>query len=77
MALPGKVLLTIYDPAQMRVVASLPQSRVAQLAEPPAMRIELPSLPENLRWQQAASVTVLPTADAGGQACRYGWPCRR
>lgn len=68
MALPGKTLLTIYDPAEMRVVASLPQSRVAQLAKPPVARIELPSLPDNQRWQQAASVTVLPTADAGSQS---------
>lgn len=76
MALPGKVLLTIYDPAQMRVVASLPQSRVAQLAKPPVVRVELPSLPENQRWQQAASVNVLPTADAGSQSVqvRLGLP---
>jgi RND family efflux transporter MFP subunit len=76
MALPGKILLTLYDPAQMRVVASLPQSRVAQLAKPPAVRIELPSLPESQRWQQAVAVTVLPTADAGSQSVqvRLGLP---
>lgn len=68
MALPGKTLLTIYDPAEMRVVASLPQSRVAQLAAPPVARVELPALPEERRWLPATSVSVLPTADAGSQS---------
>lgn len=68
MALPGKVLLTIYDPGEMRVVASLPQSRVAQLAAQPVVRLELPAMPEDRRWLQASSVTVLPTADAASQS---------
>lgn len=68
MALPGKVLLTIYDPGEMRVVASLPQSRVAQLAAQPVVRLELPAMPEERRWLQATSVTVLPTADAASQS---------
>lgn len=68
MALPGKTLLTIYDPGEMRVVATLPQSRVAQLAAQPVVRVELPGLPEERRWLQATSVSVLPTADAGSQS---------
>jgi RND family efflux transporter MFP subunit len=68
MALPGKPLLTLYDPGEMRVVASLPQSRVAQLSPPAVVRLELAALPAAQRWQQARSITVLPTADAGSQS---------
>jgi len=68
MALPGKALLTLYDPAEMRVVASLPQSKLAQLPPQAAVRLELTALPEAQRWQQARLVTVLPTADSGSQS---------
>jgi len=68
MALPGKPLLTLYDPAEMRVVASLPQSKVAQLPSKAVVRLELTALPEAQRWQQATSVTALPTADSGSQS---------
>ena len=76
MAMPGKSLLTMYAPAEMRVVASLPQSRLSQLPSLPAVRIELPALPESKRWQQAASVVVLPTADPTSQnvEVRLGLP---
>lgn len=67
MALPGKPLLTLYDPAEMRVVAALPQSKVAQLSPTGAVRLELTTLPETQRWQQASAVQILPTADAGSQ----------
>lgn len=68
MALPGKPLLTLYDPSEMRVVASLPQSKVAQLSSSAVVRLELSALPQAQRWQQARSVTVLPTADSGSQS---------
>ena len=67
-ALPGKPLLTLYDPSKMRVVASLPQSRVAQLSSKAVVRLELTAFPEAQRWQQAKSITVLPTADSGSQS---------
>ncbi len=68
MALPGKPLLTLYDPAEMRVVASLPQSKVAQLSPQSAVRLELTALADAQRWQQARSVNVLPTADSSSQS---------
>ena len=64
MAMPGKPLLTVFDPAAMRVVATLPQSRVAGLVDKAEVRIELSALPEAQRQQIARSVTVLPMADA-------------
>jgi membrane fusion protein, multidrug efflux system len=57
MAMPGRALLTVYDPAALRVIVAVPQTAVPI---PGAMlRVELPgSAPvEPLRWQ------VLPAAD--------------
>ncbi len=64
MAMPGRPLLTIYDPAAMRVTAALPQSLAARLPPEPAVRLELPGLPPERRWQAAAKVQLLPTVDA-------------
>lgn len=74
MALPGKPLLTMYDPADMRVLASLPQSKVAQVSAQAVVKLELPALPEAQRWQTAKSVDVLPTADAGSQSVQVRLP---
>jgi len=68
MALPGKPVMTLYAPGEMRVVASFPQSRLSQLSSSPSVRLELPALPESGRWQQASSVVVLPTADPMSQS---------
>lgn len=67
MALPGRPLLTLYDPAAMRVSATVPQARVAALAglslkQP--VSIELPGLPPAQRQVQASKLTILPVADA-------------
>jgi len=65
MALPGRTLLTMYDPAQMRVTVNVPQEVVASLLVGQPVKIELPGLAPALRWQTATSVSVLPAADAG------------
>lgn len=64
MAMPGKSLLTVFDPAAMRAVATLPQSRLASLVDKAEVRVELPALAEPQRHQVASSVSVLPVADA-------------
>jgi len=64
MAMPGRPLLTIYDPSQLRVSAAVPQSVTGMLGVKPAVRIELPGLPEAQRWPQASRVQLLPTVDA-------------
>ncbi len=63
MAMPGKPLLTVFDPTAMRVVANLPQSKLAQLQAKSEVRLDIPGLPEDQRSVVAKSVTVLPTAD--------------
>lgn len=63
MATPGAPLLTLFDPAALRAVATVPQSQVAGLRSDASVRVELPDLPDGQRWQTAVSVTVLPVAD--------------
>lgn len=62
MAQPGRNLLTVYDPAQMRAVADLAPQRLAELGPGPfRASVELPA---SGRLIEAAAVTVLPAADA-------------
>lgn len=64
MAMPGRPLLTLYDPSALRITAAVPQSVAAQLLAGASPRAELPGLPAARRWVTAARVQVLPTADA-------------
>jgi RND family efflux transporter MFP subunit len=57
----GKPLMSGFDPAQMRVIVSVPQYKLADIGVHPKVKIELPSLS---RWLSAASVVVQPAADA-------------
>ncbi|MFP5368792.1 MAG: efflux RND transporter periplasmic adaptor subunit, partial [Actinomycetes bacterium] len=67
MATPGKPLMTGFDPADMRVIATVPQYKVAEVRTSPRAMVEIPSLN---RWIQARAITVLPSADAGSHATR-------
>jgi RND family efflux transporter MFP subunit len=60
MVMPGKPLMTGFDPAAMRVVVSVPQDKLPQIGSNPKVTVEVPSLN---RWIKAASVTVQPVAD--------------
>lgn len=60
MVMPGKPLMTGFDPAGMRVVVSVPQFKLPEIGPNPKVKIEVPSLN---RWINAASVTVQPMAD--------------
>ena len=66
MAMPGRALVTLYDPSTLRVTASVPQSLLgaAQGAASEAVRVELPGLSAAQQWPAAARVQVLPTVDA-------------
>ncbi|MBL8397782.1 MAG: efflux RND transporter periplasmic adaptor subunit [Candidatus Accumulibacter sp.] len=61
MASPGKPLLLIYDPTELRVTASVPQHRLAQLRAARQARVEFSELG---RTVDARGVSVLPIADA-------------
>lgn len=60
MVMPGKPLMTGFDPAGMRVVVSVPQYKLPEIGSNPKVRVEVPSLN---RWISAASSTVQPMAD--------------
>jgi RND family efflux transporter MFP subunit len=65
MALPGRALLTLYDPAALRVTAAVPQSVAGAVGDGSAVRAEIPSLADAARRLQAPQrVQVLPAADS-------------
>jgi RND family efflux transporter MFP subunit len=61
MATPGKPLITLFDPKGLRVIASLPQYKLAELRKAGRARIEFP---ETGQWVDALRVEILPTVDA-------------
>jgi len=64
MALPGKPLLTLYEPGALRVTAALPQSLLGTSLA--GLKVEFPGLPPAQRWFEPTpeQVHVLPTVDA-------------
>ena len=60
LALPGKPLMTVFDPKSLRLVASIPQSLLGDLHGLGRARIEFP---ESGRWLDSVRVEVLPTLD--------------
>jgi RND family efflux transporter MFP subunit len=61
MVTPGKPMMVGFDPAEMRVIVSVPQYKLQDIGTQPKVMVELPSLN---RWVKAASVSVQPLADA-------------
>lgn len=61
MASPGKPLITVFDPKGLRVTASVPQYKLADVRKASRAKVEFP---ETGVWVDAAKVEVLPTADA-------------
>src|SRR3569832_1404405 len=62
MALPGRPLITLFDPRQMRVTAHVPPAIAAEMNADFA-RIEIPVLPAVSRLIVPARMQVLPLAD--------------
>jgi RND family efflux transporter MFP subunit len=60
MAAPGKPLFTAFDPNDMRVIAEVPQSQLAQIKRFARASVEVPSAEQ---WIKVTSMTVLPAAD--------------
>lgn len=60
MAVPGKPLITVYDPKGLRVTSSIPQYKLAEVRANLRAKIELP---ETGKWIDAMKVEVLPAAD--------------
>ena len=61
LVMPGKPLMTGFDPVEMRVVVSVPQDNLVGIGVAPEVMVEAPVLN---RWIKPASVTIQPVADA-------------
>lgn len=57
----GKPLMTGFDPSELRIIANVPQYKLAEIGQRPAAKVEVPELG---RWLKVASVMVQPSADA-------------
>ncbi len=60
MATPGRPLITVYDPKGLRVTASIPQYKLAEVRTRLRAKVEFP---EAGKWVDATRVEVLPAAD--------------
>jgi RND family efflux transporter MFP subunit len=65
MAMPGRALLTLYDPTALRVTAAVPQSISTGLEAGALPRIEFPGLAAAQQWVQPVRAQLLPTVDPG------------
>ena len=61
MALPGRAIITVYDPAELRVTATIPQTANLSATAPQAIKVELPGAAQ--KWIVPIRLTLLPTAD--------------
>jgi RND family efflux transporter MFP subunit len=63
MAMPGRPLVTLYDPAALRVTAAVPQSVGVRLAAGQLPRVEFPGQTGARQWVQPLRAQLLPTVD--------------
>ena len=64
MALPGRPLVTVYDPSALRVSAAVPQTVASRMTTGQLPRAELPGLPPASQWLTPTRMQLLPTVDA-------------
>lgn len=64
MAMPGKPLVTMYDPTALRVTVAVPQSFATGGVAQGAVKVQLPALGAEREWVTPTRVQVLPTSDA-------------
>lgn len=67
MATPGKPIVTVFDPRELRVVATLPQAALSQWKREPLPVVEIPSVGRSLA---PTKVTLMPMADARAHTVR-------
>lgn len=61
LAMPGKPLVTVFDPKGLRAIASIPQFKLKDAQKATAVKIEFT---ESRRWLDGTRFEVLPTVDA-------------
>lgn len=60
MALPGKPLFSLFDPKDLRAVANVPQSKIAEIRAGASASVEITALAQRV---PASRVVILPSAD--------------
>ena len=65
MAMPGRPLLTLYDPAALRVTVAVPQSVAAGLPAEASIKVQFPGFSTGRDWVKPSSVNLLPAVDPG------------
>lgn len=63
MAMPGKPLLTVYNPKELRVVVNVPQSQLANIQQGAGVTLLIPAATETERSLVNTRMTILPTVD--------------
>lgn len=63
MAMPGRPLMTLYDPAALRVSVNVPQSAAVRPDDGAAVRLDIAGLEGERQPVRATRMQVLPTAD--------------
>ncbi|MDE2400420.1 MAG: efflux RND transporter periplasmic adaptor subunit [Burkholderiales bacterium] len=63
MAMPGRPLLTVYDPSALRVSVNVPQTTASRLNGETPVKVELPSRPGTQEWIKPLKTQILPTVD--------------
>lgn len=61
MVMPGKPLMTGFDPAEMRALVSVPQEKLVDIGVHPEALVEVPALHRRIK---PASISIQPVADA-------------
>ncbi len=63
LAMPGKPLVTVFDPKGLRAVASIPQYKLKDALQAKTARVEVVDS-KSRRWLDGARIEILPTIDA-------------
>ena len=64
MLMPGKSVLTMYDPASLRLSASIPQTAIAGIVAHAPVKAEFPGLATDRQWLVIPDLQILPAIDA-------------
>ncbi len=56
----GKPLMTGFDPSELRIIANVPQYKLAQIGTRPSASVEVPAMN---KWIKPANISVQPSAD--------------
>lgn len=67
MANPGRPLLTLFEPGDLRVVASIPQYKLAEIQQVRKARVELPG---KQQWLEVKRIEILPTVESSSHTVR-------